>query len=103
MGRDVTSIMNRMVVAVDIDDTVESVEHLLNSGIYSFVPVLDAKGNPFGVISAPDLVHFHAARGKAKLNRCWEVCTHDVVAVRPDTQVDEAAQLMLDKHVHHLV
>jgi CBS domain-containing protein len=95
--------MNRMVVAVDIDDTVEAVEQLLHSGIYSFVPVLEPDGTPFGVISACDLVNFHARHGKAKLNRSWEVCTHKVLAIPPDTPVEDAAQMMLDKHVHHLV
>ena len=103
MDRQIASLMTRSVVTVDIDDTVENVERVLREGAFAFVPVLGRQGECFGVISASDIVQFHSRQENPKLRRAWEICTHQVIEVPPDTPMQKVARLMLDKHVHHVV
>ena len=103
MDRPISALMQKNITTVDIDDTVDSVEEILNSHKLSCVPVIDLNGNCFGVISSPDLVHFHAIRKNPRTERAWEVCTHKIIEVSPDTSVKEAAKLMVKDKIHHIV
>lgn len=103
MDNSVTSLMERNVVEVGIDDTVAGVEEILDSNKLSCVPVIDADGKCFGVISAPDLVHFHRLRKMSQATHAWEVCTHKVIEVAPTISISDAAELMIEHKIHHLV
>ncbi|MCK9531032.1 MAG: CBS domain-containing protein [Gammaproteobacteria bacterium] len=103
MDKQIASLMTRSVVTVDIDDTVESIERVLREGAFAFAPVLGRQGECFGVISASDIVQFHSRQENTKLRRAWEICTHQVIEVPPNTPLQKVARLMLDKHVHHVV
>lgn len=103
MDKPISSLMERSVKVVDLDATVDEVETLLDANGLSSVPVIDPDGAVFGIISAPDLVHFHHLRKNAKAVRAWEVCTHKVIEVPPDMPVKDAAKLMVLKKVHHLI
>jgi len=103
MSKQITSLIEESVITVALNDTVETVEKVLDSHHLSCVPVINAQGECFGVISAPDLVHFHNARKNPIAERAWEMCTHKTIAVSPDISVKEAAELMVKNNIHHLV
>ena len=103
MKKKITSLIEENVITVELNDTVETVEKVLDSHHLSCVPVINAKGECFGVISAPDLVHFHNARKNPIAERAWEMCTHKIIEVGPDISVKEAAELMVKNNIHHLV
>ncbi len=103
MDRPISQLMTRTVLTADTQDTVESVEDLLNSHRLTSVPVVDAGGTVFGIISAPDLVHFHAAKKNPKAVRAWEICTYKPIVVGPATPVGEVARLMVRNRIHHVV
>ncbi len=103
MNKQITSLIEESVITVALNDTVETVEKVLDSHHLSCVPVINAQGECFGVISAPDLVHFHNARKNPIAERAWEMCTHKTIAVSADISVKEAAELMVKNNIHHLV
>jgi CBS domain-containing protein len=103
MKKQITSLIEESVITVALNDTVETVEKVLDSHHLSCVPVINARGECFGVISAPDLVHFHNARKNPNAERAWEMCTHRTIQVSPDISVKEAAELMVKNNIHHLV
>jgi signal-transduction protein with cAMP-binding, CBS, and nucleotidyltransferase domain len=70
---------------------------------FSSLPVVDSKGVIFGIISASDLVHFHAARRSPKAVHAWEICTYKPVEVGPTTPIGEVAGLMVKNKIHHVV
>ncbi len=76
MDQKISTVMTREVTTVDIDDTIERVERVLGDGGQSFVPVMAPHGTCFGVISASDLVNFHARSENPRLKGAWEVCSH---------------------------
>ena len=86
-----------------MDDTIEKVENELKSHKLSSVPVVDSKGNIFGIISSPDIVLFHAARKNPKAVRAWDMCTYKPIQVGPDASIDEVARQMVTHRVHHVL
>ena len=103
MKKQITSLIGENVITVKLNDSVETVEKILDSHRLSCVPVINTQGECFGVISAPDLVHFHNARKNPIAERAWEMCTHKIIEVSSDISVKEAAELMVKNNIHHLV
>ncbi len=103
MNKPISSLMEKHVTTVDVDDTIDRIEELLDSHKLSCVPVVDSKGNCFGVISSPDIVHFHAIHKNLRTKRAWELCTHKIIEVSPDIAVKEASELMVKNKIHHIV
>lgn len=54
--------MNEMMVPVSLNDTAETVEKIMDTKNLSCIAVINTDRKCFGVISAPDLRHFHQAR-----------------------------------------
>jgi CBS domain-containing protein len=103
MKKQITSLIEEDVITVALNDTVASVERVLDSHHLSCVPVINDQGKCFGVISAPDLVHFHNARKNPSAERAWEMCMHKTIEVSPGISVKQAAELMVKNNIHHLV
>jgi CBS domain-containing protein len=108
MESKIYDVMTRHVIPVDMEDTVEKVEHILNSNKLNSVPVIDSAGSSlknecFGIISSPDLVRFHELKKNAKAVHAWEICTYKPIEVSPDLTVSDAAQIMISHGIHHLI
>jgi CBS domain-containing protein len=99
----ISSLMEQHIVSVGLEDSIGRVEEILDIRKLSCVPVVDAENRCFGVISAPDLVHFHRLRKNPASAKAWEICTHRVIEVAPTLSVREAAELMVAHRIHHLV
>jgi CBS domain-containing protein len=91
------------IVSVDEDHTMDMVQSILRIHNLTYVPVLDAHGHIFGIITARDMLNFHASRKSPKAVRAWEVCTHKTIQVSPHKPVQEVAQLMVEHHIHHVL
>ncbi|MBI4986942.1 MAG: CBS domain-containing protein [Rhodocyclales bacterium] len=97
-------VMHACPVTVNMADSIDSVEAVLNAHKLSSVPVMDPeKGDCFGVISLKDINRLHAARNNAKTVQAWEICGYKAIEVSPETPVAEAAGLMVGYGIHHLV
>ena len=103
MDRRIGEIMNRSVWTALENDTVERVEELMSRHRLSSVPVVDARGSIFGIISTADLLRFRERRGNPKSMHAWELCTHRPIEVSASATVMEVAQLMIKHKIHHVV
>lgn len=103
MSPPISSLMERRVWAVDMDDTVAEVESLFARQDVSWAPVLESKRTIVGVISASDLLQFHARGQDPSAVRAWQLCSYKPIAVSPDAPVSEVARLMVDRKIHHVV
>lgn len=103
MDRPISEIMSRTVRSAFTEDTVEKLEEDLKRLKLHAMPVVDAAGKVFGIVSAADLVRFHAAKGNPRTVRAWELCTYKPVSVAPGTPMKEVAQLMVQKRIHHIL
>ena len=103
MSQPISSFMERQVWTADMDDTIEQVEGLFARHGLSWAPVLESKRTIMGVISASDLLQFHAQGRDPTAMRAWQLCSYKPINVSPDTPVSEVARLMIKNKVHHVV
>jgi len=68
----------------------------------TWAPVLEGRETLVGVVSAWDLLHLKA-RGEPGNTPAWRVCTRRPLTVRAEAPVAEAARMMREAHVHHLL
>jgi len=95
--------MQRQVGSVGLDDTVQAIEAQMAAKGLSWVPVLESNGVVLGVISASDLLRFHADKKDPSKVCAWQLCTHKPITVRADATISEVARLMFEKSTHHVV
>ncbi len=70
----------------------------VTEGTHSAYPVVNASGEPVGIISRTDLL----ARGSEGMTRIEEVASQDVVTVKPSDSVAYAMELLIEEGVEHL-
>ncbi|KQW37660.1 CBS domain-containing protein [Rhizobacter sp. Root404] len=103
MNEPVSSLMTRRVVTVGMDDSIAQVEELFDGKTLSWAPVVDDQRNVVGVISATDLLQFHAQRRDPRDVPAWQLCTYKPIMADEATPLVQVARSMLDKRIHHVV
>jgi len=103
MSAPISSLMSRTICTVGMDDTIAQVEGTLAAKGLSWAPVLDAGGAFLGVISASDLLQFHAQQRDPLAVRAWQLCSYKPLSVDETTPVAEVARLMVEQRIHHVV
>jgi len=103
MKQPISALMQRQVSVVEMDQTVGQVEALFAERKLSWAPVLEPQGEIIGVVSAHDLVQFHAQGRDAATVPAWQLCTYKPITVSGDTPMAEVAREMVARHIHHVV
>jgi CBS domain-containing protein len=103
MSEIVSSLMQRPVRTIDMDDTVATVERMFARERLSWAPVTNSAGQVIGVISATDLLRFHATGQEAAPVMAWQLCTYKPITVAPNITLEELARLMIEQGIHHVV
>jgi signal-transduction protein with cAMP-binding, CBS, and nucleotidyltransferase domain len=99
----ISSLMQRQVAVVEMDQTVGQVEALFAERQLSWAPVLEPQGEIIGVVSADDLVRFRAQGRDASTVPAWQLCTYKPITVDAGTPIPEVARQMVARHIHHVV
>lgn len=98
--------MHRGVITCAPETPVIDVAAKLDAHDISALVVVDENGDALGVISRTDLVN---ARFIAPYMKHWRglsaqhLMTKPVISVSAETTIEEAAQLLFEKHIHRLV
>ena len=119
-------IMNRNVVTVSKDTSVEELGRLFIEKNISGAPVLDEENNIFGIVTENDLINqnkrihiptmlrlfdaFIPLGGgsieeeirRMSASKVSEICSREVVTVSPDTTLQDIATIMSEKSIHLL-
>jgi len=120
-------IMNKNVVTVTDDTSVETLGRLFIEKNISGAPVLDQGGNVVGIVTENDLVSqnkrihipttirlfdaFIPLEGfgsiekeirRMSASKVAEICSRDVVTVSPDTPLQDVATIMSEQNIHLL-
>lgn len=105
----VVELMHTDLKTVDPDATIAEAVTILADGHISGLPVVDGRGRMLGVISASDVVlaiaeaETPAARERLfDSTRVREIMTTKPQVVAPDSDVAEAARVMLYLEIHRL-
>jgi signal-transduction protein with cAMP-binding, CBS, and nucleotidyltransferase domain len=103
MKEPISKLMSARVWSVDMDDTIAQVEALLTRNALSWAPVLEAGRLIVGVISAADLLQFHAQGRDPGSVLAWQLCTYKPISVDHTTPAEEVARVMIAQRIHHVV
>lgn len=103
MSEIVSSLMQRRVRTIDLDDTVPTIERMFVRERLSWAPVTSSGGHVIGVISATDLLRLHATGQEAAPVMAWQLCTYKPITVAPNITLEELARLMIEQGIHHVV
>src|SRR5213082_1167241 len=97
MAKAVHEIMNRELFSVGPKERADQILGYLLSLRITAAPVIDAERKPLGVVSLRDLIGTPPSATAAKQ------MTSPAVIVEHDSSIQEAAQLMADGNLHHVV
>lgn len=120
-------IMNKRVITVQEDATIEEVAGILTENNISGAPVVNKEGNLVGIVTEEDLLHketnprtpgflnilgaFIYINGleryredfkKLAANKALEIMTTDVITVDGDTEIEHVAALMVDNDINRV-
>ena len=97
----VKDIMHKGVISCRPETPLQEVVRVIADTDVHAVVVTDPNGIAKGIISHMDILPYYGkdiSSLKAK-----DVMTPEVISVTPDTPVEEAAQLMLERDIHRVV
>ena len=98
----VRDVMTESVVVADPQCSVREIAELMRDhGVGSVVVV--ERGRPVGFITDRDLAICVVAEGREYSDTVYDHASSPVIKVYPDTEVDEAAHLMIRQGVRRLV
>lgn len=103
MSTPISSIMQREVLSVGMDDTVQAVQAFMKELNLTWVPVVTPEGGVAGVISATDMLRFGSTKQDPACVRAWQLCTYKPVGVEANVPIETVAALMVQRQVHHVV
>ncbi len=101
----VSDIMNRNIVYVEPEDSVYKAAKLMKEHGIGSVVVLK-KGELKGIVTERDLITRYIAKGDGRRPedvKVSEIMTSNPVVVKENTEVDEAARLMVEKNIRRLL
>ena len=103
MSIPISSMMHADVQVVGMDDSIAHIEHLMKQQQLSWVPVRDGDGPVLGVVSAADLVQFHAQQRDAVRCRLHPEKDRIDVFRKKKTGYEHAEQRPRHDEAHQLV
>jgi CBS domain-containing protein len=101
--RMVSEIMIPDVQAIHRDEAIREAERVFITENISGAPIKDDEGVLVGFVSKTDIIRFNSTGEDPTYTRLHEIANPKVVTIGASELINEAAQKMLQKQVHHLV
>jgi CBS domain-containing protein len=103
MSETISSLMERRVTCIDLDDSVSHIDAVFAEKALSWAPVVDGGNVAVGAISASDLLQFHAQARDPHAVHAWQLCTYKPLCVDTKAPLREVARAMVEQRIHHVV
>ena len=94
----VSEVMASRVLVVAPTDEVAYLREVMLGQSYHALPVCDDEDRAVGIVTSTDLIDAPHPRSEVA-----DVMTRDVVSIGADADVSDAARLMREHRVHHLL
>ncbi len=92
------SIMKRKIECVSPEERVEQAARRMRDENIGFLPVCDGEGRVMGTVTDRDIAVRLVAADKPASTHVEEIMSRDVVACRPQSDLEEAKRLMATHH-----
>jgi CBS domain-containing protein len=100
INEEISSIMEEDVITLHEGDSIEDAIKMMLRGNVSGFPIVDEERKVIGIVSERDFVSLVANIITGK--RVADFMSRDVVSVRPDTKVEDAARVMISNDFRRL-
>lgn len=97
------AIMKQAVYRATPQDTVEQAARMMRDGDVGFIPVCDQSGKALGTLTDRDIAIRLVAEGKPATTRVGDVATCEVIACRPQDDIEDAKRLMSGRQVSRML
>ena len=101
--RTVSEIMTPGIQTIHRDESSREAERIFVTQNISGAPIMDDKGNLVGFVSKTDILRFDSSGEDPTYTRLHEIANPKVVTIDVSVPINEAAQKMVQEHIHHLV
>lgn len=101
--RMVSEIMIPNVQAIHRDEAIREAERVFITENISGAPIKDDEGLLVGFVSKTDIIRFNSTGEDPTYTRLHEIANPKIVTIGASELINEAAQKMLQKQVHHLI
>ena len=99
----VRDIMTTSVITIHRDTFIGELAGIFVTQKISGAPVIDDLGDVVGFVSKSDVIRFSSTGEDSTDVRVHEIAHPQVVSIAASASIAEAADKILDEHVHHLV
>lgn len=99
----VREIMAPAVKAIHRDELIREAERIFITQNISGAPIKDDSGNLVGFVSKTDIIRFNSSGEDPTYAKLYEIANPKVFTIDASVLINEAAQNMLQGHIHHLV
>ncbi len=99
----VRNIMTQTGLTINREMPVCEVEGIFIANNISGAALVDDMDELAGIITKSDMVRHEFTGNDPAYTNAWEIATPKVTTIAPSAPIKEAAQIMLDENVHHLV
>ena len=93
INEEISSIMEENVITLHEGDSIDDVIKMMLRGNVSGFPVVNDENKVIGIVSERDFISLVANIITGK--KVADFMSHDVVSVRPDTRIEDAARVMI--------
>jgi|NGEPerStandDraft_6_1074524.scaffolds.fasta_scaffold02654_7 CBS domain-containing protein len=93
INEEISSIMEEDVITLHEGDSINEVIQMMLKGNVSGFPIVNDENRVIGIVSERDFISLVANIITGK--KVADFMSHDVVSVRPDTRVEDAARVMI--------
>jgi predicted transcriptional regulator len=79
---------------VNINASLHEIRKLMHDENLNHLPLLDDKGNIFGVIGSMIIAESHETAVPEAAQNIWEICDRDFTVIHPDASIEETIDAM---------
>lgn len=103
MAEKVRDLMTQNLRTLSADGTADEAARAMRDADVGDVLVLDAQGMLCGIVTDRDITIRLVAEGRDPSNvKIDDICSHELLSIDPETDAEEAAQLMRQRAVRRL-
>lgn len=88
---------------INVDASLHTLLTTLNWDEKSSIVVMTLDDKVFGIITAVDINKAREQKLNFDSTKVWEICTQKVKSVTPDTNLEDALEIMQKNKMHHLI
>ncbi len=99
----VNDIMTQTSLTIHREKPVCEIEGIFIGNNISGAALVDDMDELVGIVTKFDMVRHDFTGNDPSYTKAWEIATPKVTTIKPSAPIKEAATIMIDENVHHLV